>query len=66
MRSRLNDIPILKSTQYRMEAVYYNRVHLALKRIGNPLRIELINLRGLDIVIEDDAWICVDRAIGDD
>jgi hypothetical protein len=65
MRSRLHDIPILKSTRYRMEAVYYNRVYIALKRIGNPLRIELINLRGLDIVIDNDEWICVDRAIGD-
>lgn len=48
-----------------MEAVYYNRVCIALTRIENPLRLELINLRGLDIVIDDDAWICVDRAIGD-
>ena len=56
MRSRINDVPILKTTPTCIEAMYYNRVRIALSRIENPLRIELINLRGLDIVIDDEAW----------
>ena len=65
MRSRLNDVPILKTTPTYIQAMYYNRVRIALSRIDNPLRIELINLRGLDIVIDDDVWVCVDRTLND-
>ena len=65
MRSRLSDAPILKTTPTYIEAMYYNRVRLALSRIDNPIRIELINLRGLDIVIDDEVWACVDRTLND-
>jgi hypothetical protein len=65
MKSRLSDVPILKATPTYIEAMYYNRVRIALSRIGNPLRIELINLRGLDIVIDDEVWACVDRTLND-
>ncbi|MCG6970761.1 MAG: hypothetical protein LJE85_13430 [Gammaproteobacteria bacterium] len=65
MRSRLHDVPILKTTPTCIEAMYYNRVRIALSRIDNPLRIELINLRGLDIVIDDEVWVCVDRTLND-
>ena len=65
MKSRLNDVPILKTTPTCIEAMYYNRVRIALSRIDNPLRIELINLRGLDIIIDDEVWVCVDRTLND-
>ncbi len=65
MRSRINDIPILKSVQTSMEATHYNHVCIALQRVANPLRIELLNLRGLDILLDDEAWVCVDRTMGD-
>ena len=65
MRSRLLDVPALKIIPSYVEATYYNRVRLALMRLGNPLRIELMNMRGLDIVMTDDEWVCVDRGIGD-
>lgn len=65
MKSRLSDVPILKTTPTYIEAMYYNRVRIALSRISNPIRIELINLRGLDIVIDDEVWACVDRTLND-
>ena len=65
MRSRLLDVPALKIIPSYVEATYYNRVRLALMRLGNPLRIELMNMRGLDIIITDQEWVCVDRSIGD-
>lgn len=65
MKSRLNDIPTLKSVPTYIEAEYYNRIRTGLKRFGSPLRIELINLRGLDFMVEDDAWVCVDRTMND-
>jgi hypothetical protein len=65
MKSRLSDVPILKAVSSYVEAMYYNRVRLGLSRLENPLRIELINLRGLDIIIDDEAWVCVDRTLND-
>jgi hypothetical protein len=65
MRSRVSDVPALKTIPSYIEATYYNRVRLALMRLGNPLRIELMNMRGLDIIITDHEWVCVDRTIGD-
>ena len=65
MKSRLTDIPILKAIPTYIEAAYYNRIRIALKRLDSPVRIELINLRGLDIIIDEEAWVCVDRTMND-
>lgn len=65
MKPRLYDVPVLKAMSSYIEAHYYNRVRLALCRLGNPLRIELINLRGLDIYLDNDDWVCVDRTLND-
>lgn len=65
MKSRLSKIPILKAEAYHINASYYNRVRLALTRLGKPLRIELINLCGLDVILDDNEWICVDRNVSD-
>lgn len=48
-----------------MRAEDYNLVHIALKRLGNPLRVELPQLRTLDLVLEKEAWIVVDRSLND-
>lgn len=65
MISRLNDANLLKAVPSFMAATHYNRAQLALSRLENPLRIELPNMRGLDIIIDHEAWVCVDRTIGD-
>ena len=65
MKSRLNDIPIIKSVPSYVGATHFNRVRLSQLRLDNSLRLELFSLRGLDIVIEDDAWVCIDRTLGD-
>jgi hypothetical protein len=38
----------------------YNRVRLALNRLGNPLRIPLEGMRCLEMILEDKFWICLD------
>ncbi|HSO06331.1 MAG TPA: hypothetical protein VLW45_03780 [Pelomicrobium sp.] len=38
---------------------------LARLRLGLPLRLALPGLKGLELEIGDDAWICVDPALGD-
>lgn len=48
-----------------MRAEDYNLVHIALNRLGSPIRIELPRLRTLDLILEKDAWIVVDRSLND-
>lgn len=43
-----------------IEAVYYNHARLALKRIANPLRVSISNHLGLEIILHDEFWLCVD------
>lgn len=65
MKSRLNDIPIIKSVPSYVGATHYNRVRLSQLRLDKTLRLELFSLRGLDISIDDEAWVCIDRTLGD-
>jgi len=52
----VRDIPAIRSMPYTLEAVLYNRVRLALLRIGNPLEVELEKL-GIDMVLENSCWV---------
>ena len=65
MNSRFDDIPVLKAIPTYVEAAHYNRIRIALSRVDNPLRISLTNLRGLDFIMENDIWICVDRTMNE-
>ncbi len=48
-----------------VDATCYNRVRLALRRIANPLRVTLPAHRGLEMILDDRVWLCVD-ALRDD
>jgi len=65
MFHRLVDMPTLASKDATVEAPRYNRVRLALLRLGSPLRIGLPELRGLDMVLDEESWVCVDRSLND-
>ncbi|MEJ2362272.1 MAG: hypothetical protein P8Z75_12740 [Gammaproteobacteria bacterium] len=65
MRSRLDDLPVFEIRLGTVPAADYNLVQIALKRLGNPLRFELPRLRTLDLILESDAWIVVDRSLND-
>ncbi len=43
----------------------YNRVRLALSRLGNPLRIPLEGMRCLEMILEDKFWFCLDTCKSD-
>ncbi len=43
-----------------IDAACYNAVHLALKRHRAPLRVELPHHRGLEMLLEEQVWLCVD------
>lgn len=65
MKSRIHVSTQIKSIPTYIEASYFNRVRLALMRLESPLRIQLANMRGLDIILDHHEWVCVDRAIND-
>lgn len=65
MKSRLDDIPVFERRHCELGAEHYNLVQVALKRLGAPLRLELPKLRTLDLTLERDAWVVVDRSLND-
>ncbi len=52
----LRDVLPIRSIPYTLEAELYNRVRLALLRIGNPLELELEKL-AIDLVLEKTCWV---------
>ena len=65
MASRLDDIPVYEQRPVTVAATEYNRVHIALNRLGEPLRIPLQDLRTLELILEHEAWIVVDTGLND-
>lgn len=65
IRARLNELPAYSRSHATIDATHFNLVRLALLRLEQPLRIALPNLRELDLLIEADAWVCVDRTLND-
>jgi len=48
-----------------IDAACYNHVRLALLRLGRPLRVSLPDHRGLEIILNNDCWVCVDSTHDD-
>ncbi|HEY9050410.1 MAG TPA: hypothetical protein VIQ03_02630 [Gammaproteobacteria bacterium] len=61
----IDNIRPLRVISKIIESTCYNHVRLALHRIDNPLRIKLPGHRGLDIILNNRNWLCVD-SIHDD
>ena len=61
MKPSLPDLPILKALPLRMEAVHYNNVLLALRRLGDPMRLMLPGMGGFEVHLSREAWVCFDR-----
>ena len=65
MIATIDKLQPLRVMQKTIEAACYNHVRLALRRLGNPLRIDLPDHRGLHIILGDHLWLCVDRTRDD-
>ncbi|MDH5632307.1 MAG: DUF3352 domain-containing protein [Gammaproteobacteria bacterium] len=65
MYDRLDDIPVLASRQRKVVAAHYNHVQKALKRLGPEIRLSLPGLKHLDLIMQKNAWIIVDRVLND-
>jgi hypothetical protein len=51
---------VLRKMPKTIEASVYNRARLALRRLGAPLRVAVPEHRGLEILLDDNLWLCVD------
>jgi hypothetical protein len=65
MYTRHNEVPQLHTRTGKVNALYYNHVQTALKRIDNELRFQIPKLKHLDLILQKDAWIVVDRVLND-
>lgn len=65
MATRLEDVPVIKIKPAVVSSEVYNTVRLAIIRLEKPLRLSLPGLRGMDITLDDDVWVCVDRTLYD-
>lgn len=63
--NRHNEVPVLTARQGKVEANHYNHVQTAIKRLGAELRFRLPKLKHLDLILQKEAWIVVDRALYD-
>lgn len=63
--TRHNEVPLLSSRQTTISANYYNHVQLALKRLGPHIRFQIPKLKHLDLILQKDAWIVVDKVFND-
>jgi len=62
---RHDEVPQLSSRHGQVDALYYNHVQTALKSQGNQIRLAIPKLKHLDLILQKDAWIIVDRVLND-
>jgi len=65
MNWRLQDIPVFEKKETEIPAKVYNTIRLGKIRLKKNFRLEPDGLRSLDLILEDDAWIVVDRDLND-
>ena len=65
MYTRLDDIPIFELRDGKISALHFNHVQVALNRLGSSLRYPIPKLKHLDLILQKDAWIIVDRVLND-
>lgn len=63
--TRQNEVLILSSRRGNVDAHFFNQAQTALKRIGQQIRFKIPTLNHLDLIVQEDAWIVVDRVLND-
>lgn len=59
------EFPAFASRPDAVAARPFNLWRLASRRLGLPMRLALPGLKGLELVLTDGAWICVDPQLND-
>ena len=54
-------MPVMAQRPDRIEARHYNIWRRARRRWGSPIRIALPGLTGMEMVLADAWWVCLDR-----
>jgi hypothetical protein len=65
MYTRHDEVPVYEYRDGVIAAVHYNTVQTAFKRLGREIRLSIPQLKTLDLILQRDAWIVVDRALND-
>lgn len=63
--TRHDEVPILSTRPGKVNALYYNHVQTALKHLGDQIRLTIPKLKHLDLIIQKDAWVIVDKVLND-
>lgn len=63
--TRHDEIPQLHTRHGKVDAVYYNHVQTALIRISKQIRLSIPKLEHMDLILQKDAWIVVDKVLND-
>lgn len=63
--TRHNEIPRLATRSGQVKAIHYNHVQTGLLRLHEKLRYRIPKLKHLDLVLQKDAWIVVDKVLND-
>lgn len=65
MYRRHEQVPAFEIHDSEIGASHFNYVQLALKRLGEEIHLPLPRLKTLELILQKDAWIIVDRAFHD-
>jgi len=65
MYTRHDEVPVLSAWPDQVDALHYNLVHRALRRMPPSIRLQLPGLKTLELILQTNAWIIVDRAFHD-
>jgi len=65
MYSRHQNFPVYQTLDSEVSALHFNHVQYALKQLGGEIRLSLPKLRSLDLILQKNAWVIVDRSLND-
>ncbi|MCB1857710.1 MAG: hypothetical protein KDI63_05535 [Gammaproteobacteria bacterium] len=65
MYTRHLEVPTYSRWNTAVDALHYNHVCCSLKRSRGDIRLDLPGLRTLDLILQENAWVVVDRAFND-
>ena len=63
--TRHDEVLILDRRPGSVDANHFNQAQTGLKRIGHQIRFKIPTLNHLDLIVQEDAWIVVDRVLND-
>ena len=65
VKSRIENLPAYEIRKASVSARHFNRVRVALTRLGGPLCLPLKNLRDLGVYLDEELWVCYDHSLND-